>query len=61
MLLLCSLFRLKEFQVKNGRTMLFLFFFLFIEMPKIWVEMDKKKSMAQDKGGLKSATNFKMA
>ena len=35
--------------------------FLFIEMPKIWVEMDKKKSMAQDKGGLKSATNFKMA
>ena len=24
---------------------------LFIEMPKIWGEMDKKKSMAQDKGG----------
>ena len=26
-------------------------FFFFIEMPKIWVEMEKKKSMAQDKGG----------
>ena len=27
------------------------FFFFFIEMLKIWVEMEKKKSMAQDKGG----------
>ena len=26
-------------------------FFFFIEMPKIWVEKEKKKSMAQDKGG----------
>ena len=34
MLLLCSLSRLKElFQVKNGLTMLLLFF----KMPKIWV------------------------
>ena len=35
MLLLCSFFRLKElFQVKNGLTTSFLFFFL---MPKTWV------------------------
>ena len=35
MLLLCSVFRLKElFQVKNGLTTSFLFF---LEMPKIWV------------------------
>ena len=34
-LLLCSFFRLKElFQVKNGLTMLLLFF---LKMPKIWV------------------------
>ena len=26
-------------------------FFFFFEMPKIWVEMEKKKSMAQDIGG----------
>ena len=25
--------------------------FFFFEMPKIWVEMEKKKSMAQDIGG----------
>ena len=37
MLLLCSSFRLEElFQVKNGLTTLFLFFFL--EMPKISVD-----------------------
>ena len=26
-------------------------FVFFFEMPKIWVEMAKKKSMAKDKGG----------
>ena len=37
MLLLCSLFRLKElFQVENGVTMLLLFFFK-KKKPKIWV------------------------
>ena len=37
MLLLRSLFRLKElFQVKNGLTTELLFFF-FLKMPKIWV------------------------
>ena len=46
MLLLCSVFRLKElFQLKNGLTMSLLFF---LEMPKIWVgrttlNEDKKK------------------
>ena len=47
MLLLCSVFRLKElFQLKNGLTMSLLFF---LEMPKIWVgrttlNEDKKKN-----------------
>ena len=46
MLLLCSVFRLKElFQLQNGLTMSLLFF---LEMPKIWVGQttlneDKKK------------------
>ena len=46
MLLLCSVFRLKElFQLKSALTMSLLFF---LEMPKIWVgrttlNEDKKK------------------
>ena len=49
MLLLCSVFRLKElFQLKNGLTTSLLFSF-FSEMPKIWVgrttlNEDKKKN-----------------
>ena len=38
MLLLCSIFRLKQlFQVKNGLTTSLLVFF-FMKMPKIWVD-----------------------
>ena len=53
MLLLCSFFRLKElFQVKNGLTMLLLFF---LKMPKIWVSQ-KTINREKTEDGLREET-----
>ena len=44
-------FEIKRISSEKWLNYVVPFFFFFFEMPKIWVEMEKKKSIAQDKGG----------